>query len=172
VSPLNGYNCPSLTATFRAQPGQTVHLEKLVTIFSSREADEPARAARNRLADLAGYATLFAAHERAWEEIWEASDVLIKGDPIAQLAVRHSLFQILIAPPRVDDRVSISAKTLSGFGYRGHVFWDTEIFVLLSHASRRTAEGQEGRLRRRDVCLGERRHGRRGHATLGARPTG
>ncbi|HUT21487.1 MAG TPA: hypothetical protein VM366_20225 [Anaerolineae bacterium] len=40
------------------------------------------------------------------------------------------LFQILVAVPRNDDRVSVSAKTLSGFGYRGHVFRDTEIFWL------------------------------------------
>jgi kojibiose phosphorylase len=44
--------------------------------------------------------------------------------------VRYNLFQVLVAAPRHDDRVSIGAKTLSGFGYRGHVFWDTELFVL------------------------------------------
>jgi kojibiose phosphorylase len=37
---------------------------------------------------------------------------------------------VLIASPRVDERVSIGAKTLSGFGYKGHVFWDTELFIL------------------------------------------
>jgi hypothetical protein len=79
---------------------------------------------------LPDYKHLIAAHERAWEETWQASDVLIEGDPVAQVAIRHSLFQILIAAPRRDDRVSIPAKTLSGFGYRGHVFWDTEVFCL------------------------------------------
>ena len=44
--------------------------------------------------------------------------------------MRFSLFQLQIAAPRHDDRVSIGAKTLSGLGYRGHVFWDTEIFAL------------------------------------------
>ncbi|MEI2422185.1 hypothetical protein V6O07_18035, partial [Arthrospira platensis SPKY2] len=37
---------------------------------------------------------------------------------------------MLIAAPRHDKRVNIGAKTLSGFGYRGHAFWDTEIFML------------------------------------------
>jgi kojibiose phosphorylase len=40
------------------------------------------------------------------------------------------LFQLLIAAPRDDEYVSIAEKTLSGLGYRGHVFWDTELFIL------------------------------------------
>jgi beta-phosphoglucomutase len=76
------------------------------------------------------YRNLLSAHEAAWAKVWQASDVVIEGDPAAQLAVRFNLFQILVAVPRHDDGVSISAKTLSGFGYRGHVFWDTEIFIV------------------------------------------
>ena len=91
-------------------------------------------AARDRLDDLLErrlrYADLLAAHTAAWAEVWDASDVVIEGDPTAQLAVRYNLFQVLIAAPRHDNRVSVPAKTLSGFGYRGHVFWDTDIFIL------------------------------------------
>ena len=61
---------------------------------------------------------------------WADSDVEIVGDDEAQVATRYMLFQLLIAAPRDDEYVSIGAKTLSGFGYRGHVFWDTEIFIL------------------------------------------
>ena len=101
--------------------------------------DEPrpytvAEVARNELDELSErwlrYEDLLAAHEAAWAEVWQASDVIIEGDPTAQLAVRYNLFQVLVAAPRHDDRVSISAKTLSGFGYRGHVFWDTEVFIV------------------------------------------
>jgi kojibiose phosphorylase len=46
------------------------------------------------------------------------------------LAVRYNLFQLLISASSHNDRVSVPAKTLSGFGYRGHIFWDTEIFIL------------------------------------------
>ena len=53
-----------------------------------------------------------------------------EGDDEAQLAIRFNLFHLLIAAPRHDDRVNIGAKSLSGFGYRGHAFWDTEIFML------------------------------------------
>ena len=55
---------------------------------------------------------------------------MIEGDHEAQLAVRFSIFQLLIAAPRIDEHASIGAKTLSGFGYRHHVFWDTETFML------------------------------------------
>ena len=54
----------------------------------------------------------------------------IEGDPEAQLATRFSIYQLLIAGPRDSEQASIGAKTLSGFGYLGHVFWDTETFML------------------------------------------
>ncbi|HEY9598187.1 MAG TPA: beta-phosphoglucomutase, partial [Cyanophyceae cyanobacterium] len=120
----------SLSATFNAQSGQTVTLEKVVTVFTSREEKSPVRAAKNKLQQQPNYATLLLAQEAAWKEAWQSSDVVIEGDTKAQLAIRYNLFQVLIAAPRHDDTVSIPAKTLSGFAYRGHVFWDTEIFIL------------------------------------------
>ena len=73
---------------------------------------------------------LWQAQRTAWEKTWQQCDVHIEGDDEAQLAIRFNLFQLLIAAPANDERVSIGAKTLSGYGYRGHVFWDTEIFML------------------------------------------
>jgi len=70
------------------------------------------------------------AHQQAWGREWERCDVEIEGDDEAQVAIRFNLFQLLIAAPRHDKRVNIGAKTLSGFGYCGHSFWDTEIFML------------------------------------------
>jgi trehalose/maltose hydrolase-like predicted phosphorylase len=74
--------------------------------------------------------TTFAAHTTAWAREWEQCDVIIEGDEKAQIALRFNLYHLLIAAPRRDERVSIGAKTLSGYGYRGHAFWDTEIFML------------------------------------------
>jgi len=127
-------NRPTIVAACEAEQGRTITAEKLVAVYSSRERDDVCEAARSKLGALidAGqsYATLLAAHEAAWVRYWEASDVLIEGDDVAQRAVRYNLFQLLIAAPRHDDRVSVPGKTLSGFGYRGHVFWDTEVFML------------------------------------------
>ncbi len=125
---IPGY--PTLEATFSATAGQTVTLEKLVTVFTSRDVKAPAQAAKDKLAQLPTYGALLDAHQQVWAEVWDKSDITIEGDTKAQLAVRYNLFQLLIAAPRHDDKVSIPAKTLSGFGYRGHVFWDTEIFIL------------------------------------------
>ena len=121
---------PAVEMTCQAQRGQTITLEKTATVFTSRETEAPAQAAQEKLVGLPDYATLLAAHETAWDGVWQASDVLIEGDDVAQRAVRYNLFQTLIAAPRHDDRVSIPAKTLSGFGYRGHIFWDTDIFIV------------------------------------------
>ncbi len=70
------------------------------------------------------------AHRKLWQEDWERSDLIIEGDDEAQLAMRASIYHLLIAGPRHSERVNIGAKTLSGQGYRGHSFWDTEIFML------------------------------------------
>lgn len=119
-----------LTTTFQAHFGQTVTLEKMVTVFTSREVNAPLFAAQQRLANLPSYTTMLAAHGAVWDELWHDCDVKIEGDRTAQVAVRYNLFQLLAAAPRRDETVSIPAKTLSGFAYRGHVFWDTEIFIV------------------------------------------
>jgi trehalose/maltose hydrolase-like predicted phosphorylase len=69
-------------------------------------------------------------HCKAWEAEWERCDVTIEGDDEVQLAIRFNIFQLLIAAPRHDEHVNLGAKTLSGYGYRGHSFWDTEVFML------------------------------------------
>ena len=123
-----GYH--TLTTTFMAAAGQTISVEKVVTVFTSQETERPVQAAQDKLAALSSYALLIEAHQQAWNAVWQHSDIVIEGDRTAQLAVRYNLFQLLISASSHNDRVSIPAKTLSGFGYRGHIFWDTEIFIL------------------------------------------
>ncbi len=120
----------ALTTIVQIQPQQTLTVEKIVTVYTSRDVEDPLGAAIRRLETVPSYKTLLAAHISAWAIAWQASDIVIEGDLKAQACVRHNLFQLLIAAPRHDDRVSIPAKTLSGFAYRGHVFWDTEIFIV------------------------------------------
>lgn len=120
----------ALIANFEMTAGQTVTIEKLVTVFTSRETKNPLQRARQHLASLPDYVILLAAHEAQWATLWQTSDIVVEGDSTAQLALRYNLFQLLSVAPRHDDRVSIPAKALSGFAYRGHIFWDTEIFIL------------------------------------------
>jgi len=69
-------------------------------------------------------------HLKKWHSIWEQIDVKISGSDYDQLALRFALFHLIQMTPDHDDRISIAAKGLSGEGYKGHVFWDTEVFIL------------------------------------------
>ena len=123
---------PTLVARTAITPGEQITAEKIITVYTSRDTAEPQAAAKQALARAVerGYSALRAENDAAWAREWEACNIVIEGDDEADTALRYSLFQLLIASPRNDDRVSIAAKSLSGFGYRGHVFWDTEIFIL------------------------------------------
>lgn len=124
---------PTLAARLNLQESESAAAEKIVTLYTGLDGATDLQAvALARLEDAArqGYHALHAAHAAAWALDWEACDVTIEGDEQADQALRYELFSLLIAAPRHSDRVSIPAKTLSGFGYRGHVFWDTEIFIL------------------------------------------
>jgi kojibiose phosphorylase len=121
---------PTLSLTFSAKRGETITLDKFVGIATSRDTADPIRVAVEHANEAQSWESALEAQQQAWAQEWERSDIQIEGDDEAQLAVRFSIFQLLIAAPRHDDRVNIGAKTLSGFGYSGHAFWDTEIFML------------------------------------------
>jgi kojibiose phosphorylase len=123
-------NVPTLRMSVPAKPGETVSAIKFVGIATSRDTEDPVNMAVERVASASDWESAFEAHRQAWSQEWERCDIQIDGDEEAQLAIRFNLFQLLIAAPRHDNRVNIGAKTLSGFGYRGHSFWDTEIFML------------------------------------------
>ncbi|MCX7904042.1 MAG: glycoside hydrolase family 65 protein [Caloramator sp.] len=69
-------------------------------------------------------------HVEYWKKLWDDIDIQIKGDDPAQRGLRFNLFQLSSSAYDGDERVSIAAKALHGEGYKGHVFWDTEIFML------------------------------------------
>jgi kojibiose phosphorylase len=123
-------NAPTRVLTLHALPGEEVIVDKFVGLATSRDTANPMDLAIEHVSAAADWPSALAANAAAWAKEWERTDVIIEGDEEAQIAIRFSLFQLLIAAPRQDDRVNIGAKTLSGFGYRGHVFWDTEIFML------------------------------------------
>jgi len=145
-------NGPTAMLRMDAIPGKTLIVDKFVAVATSRETDAPIESALEHVNGIVDWAAAMEANARAWKAEWARSDVVIEGDPEAQRALRFNLFQMLIAAPRGEDTdgerqrfsanrrdaekrqivpgVNIGAKTLSGFGYRGHSFWDTEIFML------------------------------------------
>ncbi|HXP55368.1 MAG TPA: glycosyl hydrolase family 65 protein, partial [Streptosporangiaceae bacterium] len=81
------------------------------------------------LAQLTGWDQLLAEQRAFLDDFWAGADVEVVGDPEIQQAVRFALFQVLQSGVRSEGR-PIAAKGLTGPGYDGHTFWDTETFVL------------------------------------------
>jgi len=89
-----------------------------------RIAKERALVARRR-----GISSLHREHREAWSRRWADADICITGDAQLQRNVRFSLFQLMSAV-RSEGEAALGARGLSGDGYRGHVFWDSDVFVL------------------------------------------
>ena len=121
---------PSLSSTVQLDNDGEVIFEKYTAIYTSRDTDTPLQSAYAHFNNLPSFKKIFESHTDEWTKYWNIADIQIKGDETAQLGVRFATYHVLIASPRDDDDVNIGAKTLSGFGYKGHVFWDTELFML------------------------------------------
>src|SRR5690348_15291133 len=119
---------------WRSVAGQVLELDRLVTVArSERLADDPAPVAADALARsrVLGWRGVLAAHEAAWQQHWDASDVIIEGDDDeVQEAVRFAVYHLTSAANPEGERVSVGARGLTGDAYFGHVFWDTEIYLL------------------------------------------
>jgi alpha,alpha-trehalose phosphorylase len=115
------------------QPGQTLRVVKFLGYGWSAQRSRPALRdqvhAALAAAHFAGWDGLLQAQRGFLDEFWDNADVQIEGDPEVQQAVRFSLFHVLQAGARAEKR-PIAAKGLTGPGYDGHVFWDTEMFAL------------------------------------------
>lgn len=76
-----------------------------------------------------GFDGLLAEHRAAWAARWDEADIRVEGDEALQRGIRFSLFH-LIGSARDGGETALGARGLTGSGYRGHVFWDADIFVL------------------------------------------
>jgi trehalose/maltose hydrolase-like predicted phosphorylase len=113
----------------------------------------------------AGFETLLSEHRAAWARRWEDAAITIEGDEDLQHAVRFALFH-LMASAASEGEAAVGARGLSGPGYGGHVFWDSDVFVLPFFAATHPPAARamlEYRLRRLPVALDvARRLGRAG----------
>jgi alpha,alpha-trehalose phosphorylase len=123
-----------VTVTVSLEPGEHLSIIKYVTYGWS------AHRSKEAMRDQVDGA-LVAARDTGWEglceqqaqyltDFWNRADVVIEGDDEIQQAVRFSLFHLLGAAAR-NERRAIPAKGLTGNGYDGHAFWDSETFVLM-----------------------------------------
>jgi alpha,alpha-trehalose phosphorylase len=115
------------------EPGERLRLVKLMAYGWSVERSVPAMrdqvAAALVAARATGWEGLLAEQRAYLDDFWSRSDVELGGDPELQQAVRFALFHVLQAGAR-SERRAIAAKGLTGTGYDGHSFWDTETFIL------------------------------------------
>jgi alpha,alpha-trehalose phosphorylase len=122
-----------VTATVELRPGEKLRLVKFVSYAWSSVRSIPALRAQ-------AAAALAEAKETGWDEVcasqraylddfWEPADVEVEGDAALQQTLRYALFQLLQAGGRAELR-AIPSKGLTGTGYDGHTFWDSESFVL------------------------------------------
>jgi kojibiose phosphorylase len=118
--------------SWQATLGETLRLDRIFTVFTSRDVANPANAAKDHMASKGrhGFQTAAAAHVDAWRRRWKEAEIRISGDADAQRALRFAVYHLISAVNPADEHVSIGARGLTGEAYRGHVFWDTEIYML------------------------------------------
>jgi len=133
VTSESGPDHARVTVTSRLKPGQRLSLVKFVAYGWSSQRSAPALRSQieGALASALdhGWKGLASAQREYLAEFWARADVELKGDPEVQQAIRFALFHVLQAAARAEQR-AIPAKGLTGPGYDGHTFWDTETFVL------------------------------------------
>jgi alpha,alpha-trehalose phosphorylase len=122
-----------LTITADVAPGKPLRFVKVLSYGWSATRSFPA--VRDQVAAAlagalhTGWEGLVAQQRAFLDDFWERSDVELEGDEELQQALRFALFHVLQAGARGEQR-AIPAKGLTGPGYDGHAFWDTESFVL------------------------------------------
>jgi len=122
-----------LVESFRIQAGAGAQCEfrRFVSVFRIRGDHNGPRASDHvRTAGTAGISSAVSAHKTAWQARWESADVQVDGDEVLQRALRFAVYHLISAANPEDGHVSIGARALTGHSYKGHVFWDTEIYML------------------------------------------
>ena len=128
--------------TLDVKAGQTVVMEKFANVYTTR--DKEAAAYRLTVADIQKYAleqlkldevdgfdVIAAESADCWQDkVWDRVPIEIDGPGFDQLLIRFAQYHMQLMTPAHDNRMNIGAKGFSGEGYKGHTFWDTEIFLL------------------------------------------
>ncbi len=126
-------NVARVSLVGQLQAGERLVLDKFLAYGWSAIRSRPALHDQVRGALQAGMHTgwkgLVTAQRQFLDDFWEGVDVEVDGDPEVQQAVRFSIFHVLQAAARAEGR-PIPSKGLTGPGYDGHAFWDSEIYVL------------------------------------------
>lgn len=109
--------------------GSSYHFAVTGSAVTSAHSDDPLNEAERLtiFAALQGSRRLIEFHNKAWEDLWK-SDIIIEGDDQTQRDIRLMLYH-LYSFARAGTSYSLSPMGLSGLGYNGHTFWDTELWM-------------------------------------------
>jgi trehalose/maltose hydrolase-like predicted phosphorylase len=112
--------------------GSGYRLDRLISIYTSRETEQPIPEAVSHVNRVlsAGIGSAVEMHSKEWEERWRRADIEVDGDDNLQHALRFAEYHLISAANPEDNNVSIGARALTGESYKGHVFWDTEIYMV------------------------------------------
>lgn len=124
------YQMHATKFTRKLKAGERYAFSVVGSVVSSAHVADPHNEAERLTiyAALEGRERLLAAHLRQWEQLWQG-DIVIEGDPAAQLDARLMLYH-LYSFAREGTAYSLSPMGLSGLGYNGHVFWDAELWMF------------------------------------------
>ncbi|MHA1644219.1 MAG: glycoside hydrolase family 65 protein [Candidatus Freyarchaeota archaeon] len=116
---------------FHAEKGRRYRFAFYFAVHTSKETPDVQKACFNSLKTAVerGWRRLLSSHRRAWEERWRTCDIYVDDGEVRR-ALRFNVYHLLISAPPVDMDVSVGAKALTGEWYKGHVFWDAEVYVL------------------------------------------
>ncbi|MHC5228643.1 glycoside hydrolase family 65 protein [Enterococcus sp. LJL99] len=123
------------------EKNETVTIEKISSIHTSIDKDtlgQTLEEVKNRAieelkqARTVGYEALLKASKIAWEkQVWSVLPITVQSENFKdQLAINFAKYHLHVMTPAHDERMNIGAKGMSGEGYKGHTFWDTEVFML------------------------------------------
>ena len=126
--------------TLELGAGQTLRMEKFANVYTSRDLEAEGKTlpelqelalAALREDEAAGFDKLAAESAACWaEKVWDRAPIEIDGPAFDRFVIRFAQYHMQLMTPAHDRRMNIGAKGLSGEGYKGHTFWDTEIFLL------------------------------------------
>lgn len=120
--------------------GETLRIEKYCNVYTTRDFDMQGKSVEEmqtyslaqvkKLAGI-GYEKLAKDTAEEWKkQVWDRIPITIEGKEEDNFAIHFAQYHLRLMVPAHDNRMNIGAKGLSGEGYRGHCFWDTEIFLL------------------------------------------
>lgn len=122
------------------EKGQSIEFEKISNVYTTRDLDMEGKDIEQvkslSIASLKkqakqGYEKLILDSASIWKDYWDRMEIIVDGEnDFDQLAIRFAQYHLLAMVPKHDARYGIGAKGLNGEGYKGHSFWDTEIFML------------------------------------------